>query len=212
MTTLAQSIGQIVGAFLGQKRGSADGFAPTDTNNKLPNSFLSSDVVIKDGVTGRIPLSDLPLSVTTGGMVYQGEFDASTGTAPATPDTTNKGWMWRATAAGAVAGLSLDIGDYIVSNGTGWDQIDNVEVSVSGTSSEIVVSGSRAAGFVISLDPAFKNRLSDVETAIGTLASLTTAAKGNLVAAINELHAQIVNVGTAQEFSDALDTAFAASL
>lgn len=212
MTTLAQSLGQIVGAFLGQKRGSANGFAPTDTNNKLPNSFLNSDVVIKDGVTGRITLSDLPLSITTGGMVYQGEFDASTGTAPATPDTTNKGWMWRATAAGTVAGLLLDIGDYIVSNGTGWDQIDNVEVSVSGTSNEIVVSGSRAAGFVISLAPAFNNRLSDVETAIGTLASLTTAAKGNLVAAINELHAQIVNIGTAQEFSDALDTAFAASL
>ena len=54
MTTLAQNLGQIVGAFLGQKRGSANGFAPTDTNNKLPNSFLSSDVVIKDGVTGRI--------------------------------------------------------------------------------------------------------------------------------------------------------------
>lgn len=211
MTTLAHDIGQIVGAFLGLKRGAANGFAPTDTNNKLPNSFLNSDVVIKDG-TGRITLSDLPLSITTGGMVYQGDFDASTGTPPSTPATDNKGWMWRATAAGTVAGLLLDIGDYIVSNGTGWDQIDNVEVSVSGTSNEIVVSGSRAAGFVISLAPAFNNRLSDVEIAIGTLASLTTAAKGNLVAAINELHAQIVNIGTAQEFSDALDTAFAASL
>ena len=185
--TLLQQIGQTVGDFLAARRGTAQGFAPTDTNNKLPNSFLNSDVVIKDGVTGRIPLSDLPLSVTTGGMVYQGEFDASTGTAPATPATTNKGWMWRATAAGTVDGLSLDIGDYLVSNGTGWDQIDNVEVSVSGTSNEIVVTGSRAAGFVISLAPAFKTRLSDVEAAIG-------------------------NIGTAQQFSDALDASFAASL
>lgn len=212
MTTLAHDIGQIVGAFLGLKRGSADGFAPTDTNNKLPNSFLNSDVVIKDGVTGRITLSDLPLSITTGGMVYQGEFDASTSTPPATPATTNKGWMWRATSAGTVAGLSLDIGDYIVSNGTDWDQIDNVEVSVSGTSNEVVVSGSRAAGFVISLDPAFKSRLGDVETAIGTLSSLNTTANGNLVAAINELNAKVVSVGTAQEFSAAMDAAFAASL
>lgn len=212
MTTLAHDIGQIVGAFLGLKRGSADGFAPTDTNNKLPNSFLNSDVVIKDGVTGRITLSDLPLSITTGGMVYQGEFDASTGTAPTTPDTTNKGWMWRATAAGTVAGLLLDIGDYIVSNGTYWDQIDNVEVSVSGTSNEVVVSGSRAAGFVISLAPEFNSRLGDVETAIGTLSSLNTTANGNLVAAINELNAKVVSVGTAQEFSAAMDAAFAASL
>ena len=66
--TILQQIGQTVGEFLAAKRGAANGFAPTDTNNKLPNSFLNSDVVIKDG-TGRIPLSDLPLSVTTGGMV-----------------------------------------------------------------------------------------------------------------------------------------------
>lgn len=212
MTTLAHELGQIVGAFLGRSRGAADGFAPTDSNNRLPNSFLNPDVVIKDGVTGRIPLSDLPLSVTTGGMVYQGEFDASTGTAPDTPATGNKGWMWRATAAGTVAGLVLDIGDYLVSNGTGWDQIDNVEVSVSGTSNEVVVSGSRAAGFVISLAPAFKSRLGDVETAVGALSALTTTAKGNLVAAINELNAQLGNTGTAQDFSDAMEAAFAASL
>ena len=185
--TILQQIGQTVGEFLAAKRGAANGFAPTDTNNKLPNSFLNSDVVIKDGVTGRIPLSDLPLSVTTGGMAYQGSFDASTGTAPDTPSSSNNGWMWRATAAGTVAGLSLDIGDYLVSNGTGWEQIDNVEVSVSGTSNEIVVTGSRAAGFVISLAPAFETRLSDVEAAIG-------------------------NIGTAQQFSDALDAAFAAGV
>ena len=185
--TLLQQIGQTVGEFLAAKRGAANGFAPTDANNKLPNSFLNSDVVIKDGVTGRIPLSDLPLSVTTGGMVYQGEFDASTGNAPDTTSTSNKGWMWRAIAAGTVAGLSLDIGDYLVSNGTSWEQIDNVEVSVSGASDEIVVSGNRADGFIISLAEAFKTRLSDVEAAVA-------------------------NIGTAQQFSDALDASFAANL
>lgn len=185
--TLLQQIGQTVGDFLAARRGTAQGFAPTDTNNKLPNSFLNSDVVIKDGVTGRIPLSDLPLSVTAGGMMYQGEFDASTGTAPDTPSSSNNGWMWRATTAGVVAGLEMDIGDYLVSNGTGWDQIDNVEVSVSGTSNEIVVTGSRAAGFVISLAGELKTRLSDVEAAVS-------------------------NIGTAQQFSDALDAAFAAGL
>lgn len=184
--TILQQIGQTVGEFLAAKRGAANGFAPTDTNNKLPNSFLNSDVVIKDGA-GRIPLSDLPLSVTTGGMAYQGSFDASTGTAPDTPSSSNNGWMWRATAAGTVAGLSLDIGDYLVSNGTGWEQIDNVEVSVSGTANEIVVSGNRADGFVISLAGEFKTRLSDVEAAMA-------------------------NIGTTQQFSDALSAAFAAGV
>lgn len=185
--SLLQQIGQTVGAFLAAKRGTATGFAPTDADNKLPNSFLNSDVVIKDGVTGRIPLSDLPLSVTTGGMVYQGEFDAGTGTAPDTPSSSNKGWMWRATTVGVVAGLSFDIGDYIVSNGTGWDQIDNVEVVVYGTANEIVVSGNRQDGFTISLAGEFKTRLSDVEDAVA-------------------------NIGTTQQFSDALSAAFAAGV
>lgn len=184
--TILQQIGQTVGEFLAAKRGAANGFAPTDTNNKLPNSFLNSDVIIKDG-TGRIPLSDLPLSVTTGGMAYQGSFDASTGTAPDTPSSSNNGWMWRATAAGTVAGLSLDVGDYLVSNGTGWEQIDNVEVSVFGTANEIVVSGNRQDGFTISLAGEFKTRLSDVETAVA-------------------------NIGTTQQFSDALSDAFAAGV
>ena len=86
-----------------------------------------------------------------------------------------------------VAGLSLDIGDYLVSNGTGWEQIDNVEVSVSGTANEIVVSGNRADGFVISLAWEFKTRLSDVEAAVS-------------------------NIGTTQQFSDALSAAFAAGV
>ncbi len=184
--SLLQQIGQTVGDFLAAKRGTAIGFAPTDANNKLPSSFLNSDVVIKDG-TGRIPLSDLPLSVTTGGMVYQGEFDASTGTAPDTPSSSNKGWMWRATTVGVVAGLSFDIGDYIVSNGTGWDQIDNVEVVVYGTANEIVVSGNRQDGFTISLAGEFKTRLSDVEDAVA-------------------------NIGTTQQFSDALSAAFTAGV
>jgi hypothetical protein len=191
--SLLQQIGQTVGAFLAAKRGAALGFAPTDATNKLPNSFLNSDVVIKDG-TGRIPLSDLPLSIAVGGMTYQGEFDASTGTAPDTPSSSNRGWMWRATTAGVVAGLSFDIGDYIVSNGTGWDQIDNVEVVVYGTANEIVVSGNRQDGFTISLAGEFKTRLSDVEDAVANI--------GDAVA----------NIGTTQQFSDALSAAFTAGV
>ena len=184
--SILQQIGQTVGDFLAAKRGTAIGFAPTDANNKLPNSFLNSDVVIKDG-TGRITLSDLPVSVTAGGMIYQGEFDASTGTAPDTPSSSNKGWMWRATTAGVVAGLEMDIGDYLVSNGTGWDQIDNVEVVVYGTANEIVVSGNRQDGFTISLAGEFKTQLSDVEAAVA-------------------------NIGTTQQFSDALSAAFTAGV
>lgn len=88
-----------------------------------------------------------------------------------------------------------------------WDVIDNTNSSVAGTTDEIVVTGSTETGFTVSLAQAVKDDITANATAIaaetsrataveGTLASLTTDAKGNLVAAINEVDAN-ANANTA---------------
>jgi hypothetical protein len=66
--------------------------------------------------------------LVSGGVNYRGTVDAS----GAAPSTTALGDMYRVTVAGSVAtGSLVNVGDYIVYNGTGWDKVDNTDPSVS---------------------------------------------------------------------------------
>ena len=80
---------------------------------------------------GKVPVSQLPDSVV-GQLEYQGGWNADTDspTIPAA-DAANKGHYYVVTVAGAsdpdTAGRTFEPGDWIVSNGTTWDKIDNTE-------------------------------------------------------------------------------------
>ncbi len=107
---------KIAGAVQGTQKGVANGVASLDGN-------------------GRMPENQLPTSVL-GGLNYQGTFDPTTGkdgkgqTIP-TASAANKGYYWIAskdgdyTPPGASAPLQFAKQDWLVSNGTGYAEVDN---------------------------------------------------------------------------------------
>lgn len=84
---------------------------------------------------GWVPMSQLPPGII-GGLQYQGTYDAATNTPPLpAPAPANKGFYWVVSVAGTQQGMALRVGDWVVSNGTSYDKIDNQEgrvLSVNG--------------------------------------------------------------------------------
>ena len=77
------------------------------------------------GMDGKIPTSQLPAAVI-GALSYQGVYDASANIPPLpVPSEANRGFYWVVNVAGTQQGYDLQIGDWIVSNGTSYDEIDN---------------------------------------------------------------------------------------
>lgn len=107
------------------------------------------------GGDGKIPSPQLPAMVL-GGVAYQGIWDADTNV-PAIPPAadTNKGWYYKVAVAGTttVNGLSdWQVGDWVVSNGTTWDKIDNTDLvsSVFGRTGAVTAQdGDYAAGQLV---------------------------------------------------------------
>jgi hypothetical protein len=109
--------------------------------NAIQNAALgAANGVATLDANAQLTLSQLPASVT-GGLTYQGRFDAATGLdgggnpIPA-PAPANKGWFWIASVAGEFtppgASVSIDfaIGDWIVSSGAVYDKICNSTVDI----------------------------------------------------------------------------------
>lgn len=83
------------------------------------------------------PVVHEQLTALTGALVYQGTWNASTNS-PAIPAaaTGNKGQYYVVSTAGttSINGVNdWQIGDWIVSNGTAWQKVDNTEPSASET-------------------------------------------------------------------------------
>ncbi len=118
----ADQTAKITGAVQSAALGAASGVATLDENGKLTSAQLP-DVVL-------------------GGMTYVGAFDPTTGqdskgsTLP-TPAKANKGWYWVASAAGSFTptgnskALDIAVGDWVVSNGTTYDEVDNTTVDTA---------------------------------------------------------------------------------
>jgi len=97
------------------------------------------------GADGKVPTSQLP-DVAIGGLNYQGTWNASTNT-PTIPtaSSSNKGFYYKVATAGAtnVSGTTdWQIGDWIVSNGSAWDKIDNTDSvsSVNGATGAVTIT------------------------------------------------------------------------
>ena len=94
----------------------------------LANGYAGLDA------TGKVPTVQLPDAVL-GAVRYIGVWDASTNT-PAIPaaSTGNKGWYYMVSVTGTT---NIDgngewvVGDWIVSNGTRWDRVKNVDAVIS---------------------------------------------------------------------------------
>lgn len=87
--------------------------------------------------TGKVPVAQLPAAIF-GALSYQGTWNATTNT-PTIPaaSAANKGHYYKVATAGTttVGGFNdWAVGDWLVSNGTVWDKVDNTELvsSVAG--------------------------------------------------------------------------------
>jgi len=85
-------------------------------------------------VSGKVPLSQLPDSIT-GSLYYQTTWDADANspTIP-TASATNRGWYYVVSNPGtsSVNGISSwEVGDWIISNGEAWQKIDNTDAVLS---------------------------------------------------------------------------------
>ena len=117
----------------------------TTLNGKIESSLIgSANGIAGLGADGKVPTAQLPDAVL-GGMNYQTGWNATTNT-PTIPTatSTNKGYYYIVTTAGAtsISGITdWKIGDWLVSNGTTWDKVDNTDsvTSVAGKTGNITL-------------------------------------------------------------------------
>jgi len=105
-------------------RGIINGVATLDSNTKIPLSQIN------DAILGQV--------------AYNGTWNASTNTPtlPATPD--QKGDYYIVSTSGTFESIDFVTGDWIISNGSVWEKVDNTDAvsSVSGRTGNVVVGKS----------------------------------------------------------------------
>jgi hypothetical protein len=102
----------------------------------LTDKGVANGVASLDG-TGKIPTAQLPGSIA-GALTYQGTWNATTNS-PSIPAAAsgNKGYYYKVGTAGSTlidGTTDWQVGDWIVSNGTTWDKIDNTEADATSSS------------------------------------------------------------------------------
>jgi len=109
----------------------------TDLNNKFNDYQLLSQKGAANGYApldsgAKVPISNLPDSVV-GQVEYQGTWAASTNTPTLAnpPSSTTKGHYYVASDSGTQFGISFQTGDWIISNGSAWEKVDNTDAVTS---------------------------------------------------------------------------------
>lgn len=107
------------------EKGAASGYAPLDSNSKVPSANLPDSLV--------------------GAVVYQGTWDAlnNNPTLP-TPAAGNNGHYYIVSDAGTYLGITYAVGDWAISNGIAWEKVDNTQDvnSVFGRQGNVVANAS----------------------------------------------------------------------
>lgn len=156
--------------------------------------------------TGKVPAAQLPAALF-GALSYQGTWNANTNT-PTIPaaSSLNKGQYYKVGTAGAttVDGVNdWKVGDWIVSNGTVWDKVDNTDqvVSVAGLQGVITVAALKVA---LALDVV--NNTADADKPVSTAQAAAIALK---IAIADIATAAQIRAGTAGKVagSDGLHSA-----
>ena len=103
------------------EKGAASGYAPLDSNSK-------------------VPIANIPDSVL-GQLEYKGTWDANNDS-PSLPSASGvKGNYYVVSVAGVYETIDYEVGDWIVSNGTIWEKVDNSDKvsSVNGATGAVVL-------------------------------------------------------------------------
>jgi hypothetical protein len=115
----------------------------TGTSITLGAADIGTYGVAPLDVNGLISTSNLPPAVL-GALDYQGTYNAATNTPALPAATTNKGNYWVVSAAGTQQGLTLAVGDWVLSDGTAYErlQAQNAVSSVNGQVGAVVLTSS----------------------------------------------------------------------
>jgi hypothetical protein len=93
-------------------RNAADGVCPLDSSTKVPTANLPDYIV--------------------GGVEYKGTWNPNDGSYPETAASAGNGSYYKVSHAGSYDGTSYQPGDWIISNGSDWEKIDNTDPDLSG--------------------------------------------------------------------------------
>ena len=112
------------------------------TATKVEAYGQANGMVISD-VNNYIPISQIPASLL-GAVRYQGTWNASTNTPTLAqpPSATTKGYYYITSVAGTFNSVTYNISDWIISDGTAWQKIDNTDAvtSVAGRTGAVVLT------------------------------------------------------------------------
>lgn len=144
--------------------------APADANDLVRKTDLDA---VEDKVDALGSAFNYVGSIT-GGAAEGSAFDLSSLVEKDAGDyykVGTSGWFIFAPAAAFFANAN----DGIVFNlDSGVDKIDNTNSSVSGTADYVAVTGSTDTGFTVDIDSAFKTRMTNAESAIAGLGTIST--------------------------------------
>jgi hypothetical protein len=103
--------------------GSVDSTTYQNTADKgQPNGYASLDG------NGKVPLTQIN-DALIGNVNFQGLWNASTNTPTLVdpPSSGTKGYYYIVSTGGTFAGITFEVGDWIISNGTAWGKVDNTD-------------------------------------------------------------------------------------
>jgi hypothetical protein len=113
------------------EKGAASGYAPLDASKKVPTANLPDSLV--------------------GAVTYQGTWNADTNTPtlPASPGASTQGDYYVVSTPGTFQTIDYTIGDWIISNGSAWEKVDNTQDvnSVFGRQGNVVANASDYAAY-----------------------------------------------------------------
>lgn len=169
----------------------------TALDAKIPSTEKGAALGVATlGADSKIPVAQLPAAVL-GALSYQGTWNATTNspTIPAA-SSDNRGYYYKVATAGStnVDGITdWAVGDWIVSNGTAWDKVDNTELvsSVNGLAGAVVLGTDNIAEGGSNLYYTAARVRDTLLTGLSLAATTVVAATHTVLEAIGFLQAQI---------------------
>ena len=176
----------------------------SNTITNVADPVNAQDVATKNFVATQV-------ATVTGGMVYQGTWNASTNTPALVSSTGTKGFFYKVSVAGTTTldGLnSWNVGDIAAFDGTVWDKIDGIAsevLSVAGRTGAVVLAQADISGLTTGSSPTFAAVTATTFTGAlaGNASTATTA--GNVTGTV-----AIANGGTGATSASAALTALGA--
>lgn len=117
-----------------------------------PNGYASLDA------NGKVPLAQINDSII-GQVEYMGLWNASTNTPSLSATPQQKGHYYIVSVAGTQFGISFEVGDWIISDGTTWSKVDNTDAvsSVFGRVGNITAAEADYQSFYVRLSQVYSN-------------------------------------------------------